>query len=99
METTGWPSLLTNRSTKPFTHSLGLYRHDLAGENPEKVAPLRADYDGWWQVVSGRVAEEIPMAVGDPEAERVLLTAHVWRRPGHPDPPRHCPYCRRDGRV
>ena len=59
-------------------------RHDVAAVCPEMVAQLRADYEAWWRLVSVRAAEEIPIPLGDPAAEHVMLTCHDWRRqPDH----------------
>lgn len=55
-------------------------RHDVAGQHPQILAQLRADYEAWWALVSARTDEEIPIPLGDPTAPRVLLTSHDWRR-------------------
>ncbi|MGH2355468.1 MAG: arylsulfatase [Chloroflexota bacterium] len=55
-------------------------RTDVAAAHPEVVAQLRDDYEAWWDVVSGRVDEAIPIRIGETDAEPVLLTSHDWRR-------------------
>lgn len=54
-------------------------RADVAAAYPEVVERLRADYESWWQLVSGRFDELIPIVLGERD-ESVLLTSHDWRR-------------------
>ena len=60
--------------------------HDISGSHPEVVDKLRAEYEAWWDLVSGRFDEEIPIPIGtEPEPEACLF-AMDWR---HPDNPRY----------
>ena len=61
-------------------------RHDLAADRPDMVEQLRADYEDWWQLVSGRFDEEIPIRIGGAEPV-VELTSHDWRRRKDADEP------------
>ena len=54
-------------------------RQDVAARHPDVVAQLRASYEAWWQLVSGRSAEEIPVALGADVGKEVCLTGHDWR--------------------
>jgi len=52
---------------------------DIAMDNPGIVADLRAEYERWWELVSRRYDEEIPIVIGDPKVESSLLTGHDLR--------------------
>ena len=52
---------------------------DLAGDHPQVVAQLSTEYERWWELVSGRFDEAIPISLGDPREPEVRLTAHDWR--------------------
>lgn len=54
-------------------------RSDVAAQHPDVVARLRADYESWWEQVSGRFDEPIPIPIGETDND-VLLTSHDWRR-------------------
>jgi arylsulfatase B len=60
-------------------------RRDVAAQHPAVVARLREDYEAWWELVSARLDEPIPMPLGDPRAGTVCLTAHDWRRDPGPE--------------
>lgn len=51
-------------------------RHDIAGQYPEVVKKLREDYNAWWNIVSERFDEPIPLHFGDTLA---TLTVHDLR--------------------
>lgn len=53
-------------------------RNDMANAYPDIVTALRAEYERWWEIVSGQFAEEIPIVIGDGPSE-VTLTCHDWR--------------------
>jgi arylsulfatase A-like enzyme len=57
-------------------------RNDVASQYPEIVEQLRHDYEAWWERVSSRFGEEIPITVGDPQSTSVVLNSHDWRTPG-----------------
>jgi arylsulfatase A-like enzyme len=50
-------------------------RHDIAARNPGLVEELRAAYEQWWDLVSARFDEPIPLYL----EKRNVLTAHDWR--------------------
>ena len=52
---------------------------DLARWMPEKVEELRSAYNDWWEKVSVKFDEEIPLHVGNPGEETVKLNAHDLR--------------------
>lgn len=52
---------------------------DLAAEMPEKVEELRAAYDLWWEKVSVKFSEEIPISVGSAKEGVTKLNAHDLR--------------------
>ncbi|MDH7569353.1 MAG: arylsulfatase [Armatimonadota bacterium] len=54
-------------------------RHDISAEHPDVVARLRDEYERWWEIVSGRFEEEIPILLGADPAKETLLTCHDWR--------------------
>ncbi|MEM0913723.1 MAG: arylsulfatase [Planctomycetota bacterium] len=51
-------------------------RRDVASDHPDQVERLRAGYEAWWDGVSGRMDEPIPIAVRADEPTD--LTAHDW---------------------
>ncbi|ONI44219.1 hypothetical protein AN641_01210 [Candidatus Epulonipiscioides gigas] len=51
-------------------------RNDISAEHPEVVEKLRADYDKWWELVSPKFDEEIPISIGEHEN---YLTIHDVR--------------------
>jgi arylsulfatase B len=61
-------------------------RRDLAEAHPDVVAQLRADYEKWWELVSARFDEEIPIVVGSDAEPEPRLSSHDWHtgevRPG-----------------
>lgn len=52
---------------------------DLARWMPEKVQELRAGYHDWWDKVSTKFGEEIPLHIGSRAEETVNLNAHDLR--------------------
>ena len=71
--------LINGRALYDLTSDLE-QRHDLAPEHPAIVERLRADYERWWNLVSPRTGEEIPIPIGGEAPSPVTLTAHDWRR-------------------
>ena len=59
---------------------------DIAKEHPEVVEELRGHYDHWWDLVSPRFDEEIPIAIGDPREPVTRLSSHDWRHFDNPKP-------------
>jgi len=51
-------------------------RNDIAGQHPEVVQTLRADYEKWWDDVSERFADYPAIIVGAPEQNPTLLMSH-----------------------
>lgn len=54
-------------------------RHDCSAGHSELVASLRAAYDAWWETVSRRFEEEIPISIGSDDEHTTRITAHDWR--------------------
>ncbi len=52
---------------------------DVAWQYPERVAALREAYETWWARVSTQFAADIPIRIGDAEAEELVVTSHDWR--------------------
>ncbi len=52
---------------------------DIARSNPAKVAELQGHYDAWWQKVSARFGEEIPLFFGADEQAVTILNTHDIR--------------------
>jgi arylsulfatase A-like enzyme len=59
-------------------------REDVAERYQEVVRQLRADYEVWWELVSQKIDEKIPISIGHDEHGSVLLNSHDWR--AVPDP-------------
>lgn len=59
-------------------------QHDVAGERPEVVRRLRAEYEKWYDDVSARFGETVAIPLGVPGQERVALTCHDWHDPQVP---------------
>jgi arylsulfatase B len=57
-------------------------KRDVATENPEVVARLRAEYESWWAMVSKRAGEYARIILGDPKENPARLTAHDWHGTG-----------------
>ncbi len=51
-------------------------KNDIAPGNPDIVAKLRNDYEHWWEIVSLRMGEYIPIVIGSPEEPETVLTSH-----------------------
>jgi len=54
-------------------------RHNIAADQPAVVKGLRREYERWWGKVSTQFDEEIPIVVGDTNAESVVVNTHDWR--------------------
>lgn len=61
-----------------------LEMHDLAAQQPERVAQLKAQYDAWFNDVTGVRDYSVPSRIflGTPQENPVLLTRQDWRGPG-----------------
>lgn len=68
---------LENRSLYDLA-SDPLQNRDVAAENPEVVARMRAHLDHWWNRVKDRVNEPGRVIVGSPSEDPTLLTACEW---------------------
>ena len=57
--------------------------HDLAAQQPERVAQLKAQYEAWFDDVTGARDYRVPsrMCLGAPQENPVLLTRQDWRGP------------------
>lgn len=53
-------------------------KSDIAGENPQVVEKLKADYDRWWTLVSARAGEYARIIIGDAKENPSRLTSHDW---------------------
>jgi len=58
--------------------------HDLAAQNPDRVAKLKAAYDAWFNDVTGGRDYAVPSRIflGAPQENPVLLTRQDWRGRG-----------------
>ena len=54
-------------------------RNDISAEHPEIVHELREDYESWWNDVSVRINERVPIFIGSPQENPVFLSSHDWR--------------------
>lgn len=54
-------------------------RHDVAAKYHDVVSWLRDEYERWWDLVSQRFDEAIPILLGAEAAPETCLTAHDWR--------------------
>ncbi len=52
---------------------------DVAGEHPEVIGRLRAEYERWWEKVSKQFDRAIPLAIGADGWNGSTLTAHDLR--------------------
>jgi arylsulfatase A-like enzyme len=61
-----------------------LEMHDLAAEQPDRVAKLKAAYDAWFNDVAGSRNYAVPPRIflGAPQENPVLLTRQDWRGGG-----------------
>lgn len=51
---------------------------DVAPRFPEVVATLRQDYEKWWDLVSEKFDEYVPIIIGSPDEPETTLTCHDW---------------------
>lgn len=54
-------------------------RSDVAGSYPDVVGRLRSEYEKWWELVSVKFDEEIPISIGTAAGDATCLTCHEWR--------------------
>jgi hypothetical protein len=60
-------------------HTDPAQRQDLATDHPDRVSQMREDYEQWWDKVSIRFDEEIPIIVGSENEPDTDITSHDWR--------------------
>jgi hypothetical protein len=53
-------------------------QRDVATENPEVVARLRAAYDRWWESLTPAFGRDVPIVLGHAKQNPVTLNAHDW---------------------
>ena len=53
-------------------------RHDVAADRPDLVAALREHYEAWWDFVSARFDEYVPIVVGTEHEPEARITSHDW---------------------
>jgi len=53
-------------------------RNDIADQHPDIVERLREHYEAWWELVSRRFDEYIPVVVGTEHETETDLTCHDW---------------------
>ncbi|MEX0792635.1 MAG: arylsulfatase [Pirellulaceae bacterium] len=53
-------------------------KQNLAEQHPEVVQSLREKYETWWESISTRFDELVPIDLGHPVANPTTLTAHDW---------------------
>lgn len=54
-------------------------RQDISARYPSIVEELRRDYEIWWDMVSARFGEEIPIVIGSEHEKMSVLTIHDVR--------------------
>ncbi len=54
-------------------------KNDIAAEHADIVSRLRQDYEQWWEIVSEKFDQEIPIEIGNPAEPEILLTCHDWQ--------------------
>ncbi len=59
-------------------------RDDISAQRPEVVGKLRDAYEDWWESVSARFGEYVPIYVGSEVEEPVCITCHDWHGPEVP---------------
>jgi arylsulfatase len=52
---------------------------NVAAEHPAIVADLRRRYEAWWATVAPRLRDFVPISLGAPEENPVLLTSSDWQ--------------------
>lgn len=59
-------------------------KKDIAKDNPEQVAKMRAFYDKWWAELEPTFAQTTEIHLGHPDHPKVTMTAHDWLNTGPP---------------
>jgi len=54
-------------------------RQDVAATHADVVSGLRQAYELWWEKVLRQFDDDIPIAIGGPDAEKTRLNTHDWR--------------------
>lgn len=54
-------------------------RTNRAEQQPNRVAAMRSAYDQWWDNLSTRFREVVPLVIGANEQNPLTLTCHDWR--------------------
>ena len=57
-------------------------KQDVAAQNPQVVASLKAKYEAWWKEVSRRGDDYVRIVVGHEKANSVRLCSHDWHGTG-----------------
>jgi hypothetical protein len=53
-------------------------KEDIAAEHAEVVEHLRGEYEKWWQDISQRGGEYVPIVLGHDSENPTCLTSHDW---------------------
>jgi arylsulfatase A-like enzyme len=53
-------------------------RNNVADQHPDVVAELREHYEGWWELVSDRFGEDVPIIIGSEHEPVSAITTHDW---------------------
>ena len=53
-------------------------KKNIAKDNPEQVAKMRAFYDQWWADISPSFPQTTEIHLGHPDHPKVIMTAHDW---------------------
>ncbi len=61
-------------------------KHDVASKHPEVVDELRDAYEQWWESLSNRFDQAVPILLGAPAENPTRLTCHDWHPTQGPVP-------------
>jgi arylsulfatase A-like enzyme len=78
--------LINGKELYDLAHDPG-QQTDLAATRPALVAELRKAYEQWWDSISTRFDEYVPIDLGNPAAPTATLTGHDWHTTS-----RDCPW-------
>lgn len=53
--------------------------HNLAAQQPEVMAKMRAHYDQWWKALERRLGDYVPLTIGADAENPVELTSSDWQ--------------------
>ena len=54
---------------------------DIAGDNPEVMAKLKAEYEAWWERIDERFEDDVYLDIGSDAENPARITAHDWLPP------------------